>query len=71
MACRQTHTSGIWAFVSLFTAVNGNSQCQGKSHDYSTYLRVLMYSAIALACSSFSPAMALLCGGLLPDSPFG
>ena len=34
-----------------------------------SYLRVLMYSKIALAFSSFNPEMPLLCGGLLPVSP--
>src|SRR5690349_3649549 len=33
------------------------------------YLRLLIHSATALACSSFSPGMPLLCGALLPDSP--
>ena len=33
------------------------------------YLRLLTHSATALACSSFSPGMPLLCGALLPDSP--
>lgn len=36
----------------------------------STHFRVLMYSAIAPACSSLSPAMPLLCGALLEGSPF-
>src|SRR6516165_5866563 len=35
-----------------------------------SYLRVFTYSAIDLACASVSPAMPLLCGGLLVDSPF-
>ena len=33
------------------------------------YLRVLMYSAIALAFSSVNPVMPLLCGALLAGSP--
>jgi hypothetical protein len=35
----------------------------------SNYLRVFIYSAIALAWSSVIPAMPLLCGALLVDSP--
>src|ERR1700756_5446535 len=33
------------------------------------YLRVCTYSAIAFACSSVSPEIPLLCGGLLCGSP--
>src|SRR5215469_2111109 len=34
------------------------------------YFRVFTYSAIAWACSAFSPEIALLCGALLVGSPF-
>lgn len=37
----------------------------------STHFRVVLtYSAIALACSSVSPEIPLLCGALLEGSPF-
>ena len=57
------------ASLSLATLHSAHSALALQSRSVQTHFSVLVYSAIALACSSLNPAMPLLCGALLPGSP--